>query len=118
AHLRTEETMIVPVLGGRRPFGRKRLALVAVLAAAGALAGLLASGLLSKSTHGTGSAIPTTAPLITTSGGSQQPNPPEATTFGPGDWGMYGNTPDEIRHSPLTEITKQNLNELGRVFTI
>ncbi len=97
---------------------RKQLALVAVLAAAGVLAGLLATGLLSKSTHGTGEAIPTTAPLITTSGGKVQPNPPEATSFGPADWGMYGNTPDEIRHSPLTQITKQNLNELGRVFTI
>src|SRR5581483_4871795 len=109
---------IVRVLGGRRPVRRERLALVAVLAAAGVLAGLLASGMLSKSTHGTGEAIPTTAPLITTNGSTPQPNPPEATTFGPGDWGMYGNTPEEIRHSSLTEITKQNLNELGRVFTI
>src|SRR5439155_2069148 len=35
-----------------------------------------------------------------------------------GDWGMYGNTPEETRHSPLQEITKQNVNELGRVANI
>ncbi len=31
---------------------------------------------------------------------------------------MYGNSPEETRHSPLTLITKQNVNELGRVATI
>jgi alcohol dehydrogenase (cytochrome c) len=91
---------------------------VAVLAAAGALAGLLASGLLSRSTGGTGKAIPTTAPVVSTTAKAPQPNAAEQTSFGPGDWGMYGNTPDQIRHSPLTQITKQNLNQLGRVDTI
>jgi PQQ-dependent dehydrogenase (methanol/ethanol family) len=91
---------------------------VAVLVAAGVLAGLLASGLLSKSTGGTGKAIPTTAPVITTTAKAPQPSAAEQTSFGPDDWGMYGDTPDEIRHSPLTQITKQNLTNLGRVDTI
>ena len=88
-----------------------------VLAAAGVLVGLLASGILSRSTGGTGQAIPTTAPVISTTAEVPQPGA-ESTQFGPGDWGMYGGTPDEIRHSLLTQITKQNLNQLGRVFTI
>ena len=33
-------------------------------------------------------------------------------------WGGFGNTPDEIRHSPLKQITKSNVDELGRVFTV
>jgi alcohol dehydrogenase (cytochrome c) len=104
-------------LGRRRPVRTKRLAIVAVLAAAGVLVGLLASGILSRSTGGTGKAIPTTAPVISTTPETPQPGA-EATQFGPGDWGMYGGTPDEIRHSALTQITKQNLNDLGRVFKI
>ncbi|MBV8599660.1 MAG: hypothetical protein JO017_12630, partial [Actinobacteria bacterium] len=78
-------------MGGRRSARRKRLAVVAVLAAAGALAGLLASGLLSKSTHGTGEAIPTTAPVVSTTAKAPQPSAAETTSFSPGDWGMYGN---------------------------
>ena len=33
-------------------------------------------------------------------------------------WGGFGNTPDENRHSPLTQITKSNVDELGRLFTV
>jgi alcohol dehydrogenase (cytochrome c) len=33
-------------------------------------------------------------------------------------WGGFGNTPDEMRHSPLTDITPQNVTQLARVFTV
>jgi len=33
-------------------------------------------------------------------------------------WGGFGNTPDELRHSPLTEITQGNVDRLGRVFNV
>ncbi len=33
-------------------------------------------------------------------------------------WLGFGNTPDENRHSPLTEINKQNVKQLGRLFTV
>ena len=33
-------------------------------------------------------------------------------------WLGFGNTPDELRHSPLTEITKDNVSKLGRLFTV
>ena len=33
-------------------------------------------------------------------------------------WGGFGNTPDENRHSPLTQITPGNVDKLGRVFTV
>ncbi len=33
-------------------------------------------------------------------------------------WGGFGNTPDNVRHSPLTQITKANVKDLGRVFTV
>ena len=33
-------------------------------------------------------------------------------------WLGFGNTPDEIRHSPLTQITKDNVEQLGRLFTV
>ena len=32
-------------------------------------------------------------------------------------WGGFGNTPDELRHSPLT-ITKSNVAQLGRAHTV
>ena len=95
----------------------KRLAIVLVLAAGGVLVGLLATGVLSRSTGGTGKAIPTTAPVISTT--TAQPQPGDgATAFSPDDWGTYGGTYDQNRHSALTLITKQNVNELGRVATI
>src|SRR5712691_8063902 len=33
-------------------------------------------------------------------------------------WGGFGNTPDENRHSPLTQITPANVDQLGRLFTV
>lgn len=33
-------------------------------------------------------------------------------------WGGFGNTPDENRHSPLTQIAPGNVARLGRVFTV
>ena len=33
-------------------------------------------------------------------------------------WGGFGNTPDELRHSPLTQITPANVGQLGRLYTV
>jgi PQQ-dependent dehydrogenase (methanol/ethanol family) len=33
-------------------------------------------------------------------------------------WGGFGNTPDELRHSPLTQITTSNVSQLGRLYTV
>jgi alcohol dehydrogenase (cytochrome c) len=33
-------------------------------------------------------------------------------------WGGFGNTPDELRHSPLTDITTKNASQLARVYTV
>jgi alcohol dehydrogenase (cytochrome c) len=33
-------------------------------------------------------------------------------------WGGFGNTPNELRHSPLTSIDKSNVANLGRVVTV
>ncbi|HEY3541250.1 MAG TPA: PQQ-binding-like beta-propeller repeat protein [Gaiellaceae bacterium] len=33
-------------------------------------------------------------------------------------WGGFGNTPNEIRHSPLTIIDKGNVDQLGRLYTV
>lgn len=33
-------------------------------------------------------------------------------------WGGFGNTPDELRHSPLTQINASNIDQLGRAFTV
>src|SRR6266545_7424772 len=33
-------------------------------------------------------------------------------------WGGWGNTPDNMRYSPLTSINKGNIDQLGRVFTV
>lgn len=35
-----------------------------------------------------------------------------------GDWRAFGNTSDQNRHSPLTQITRVNVKRLGRSFTI
>ncbi len=37
---------------------------------------------------------------------------------GDAGWGGFGNTPNELRHSPLTLITKGNVSDLGRVVTV
>src|ERR1700678_3743467 len=33
-------------------------------------------------------------------------------------WGGFGNTPDENRYSPLTQINTGNVSHLGRLFTV
>ena len=33
-------------------------------------------------------------------------------------WGGFGNTPDENRYSPLTQINPSNISNLGRLFTV
>ena len=33
-------------------------------------------------------------------------------------WGGFGNTPNELRHSPLTLVTPANVDKLGRVYTV
>jgi len=33
-------------------------------------------------------------------------------------WGGFGNTSDNLRHSPLTEITTSNVGKLGRLYTV
>lgn len=35
-----------------------------------------------------------------------------------GDWTGFGRTPDNNRHSPLTQIDRANVDRLGRVFTV
>ncbi len=35
-----------------------------------------------------------------------------------GDWLAFGRTADNMRHSPLTQINRQNVGDLGRVYTI
>ena len=35
-----------------------------------------------------------------------------------GDWTGFGRTTDNMRHSPLTEITPSNVSDLGRAYTI
>ena len=94
----------------------KRLAIGGVLAVGVLLFGLLASGVLSRATGGTSNAIVTAIPTVAT---SLEPTPSTVESpFGPGDWGTYGGTFDEIRHSPLRQIAKQNVSQLGRVFTV
>jgi PQQ-dependent dehydrogenase (methanol/ethanol family) len=43
-----------------------------------------------------------------------------ARTEASGDvgWGGFGNTPDELRHSPLTQITPSNVDRLERVYMV
>ncbi|HUQ23653.1 MAG TPA: PQQ-binding-like beta-propeller repeat protein [Gaiellaceae bacterium] len=35
-----------------------------------------------------------------------------------GDWTAFGRTPDNNRHSPLTQISPGNVDRMGRVFTV
>ena len=43
-----------------------------------------------------------------------------ARTGAAGDvgWNGFGNSPNELRHSPLTQITPANVSQLGRLFTV
>jgi PQQ-dependent dehydrogenase (methanol/ethanol family) len=88
-----------------------------VLGVAVLLLGLLASGVLSRTTGGKSSQIVTVIPTVQTTSESSQAGAGE-NAFGRGDWGTYGGTYDETRHSPLTQIGKSNVNTLGRVFTV
>jgi alcohol dehydrogenase (cytochrome c) len=40
-----------------------------------------------------------------------------AATIPAGDWLGFGRTADNMRHSPLTDITPENVAQLGRVYT-
>ena len=92
----------------------KRLAIFLVLAAGGVLVGLLATGVLKGNQQNISTAVVTDTPPTETTG----TQPVAGSTFSENDWGTYGGTFDQNRHSPLTQITKQNINELGRVATI
>jgi alcohol dehydrogenase (cytochrome c) len=97
----------------------RRVSLLVILAAAGALVALLATGVLSRTTGGNNSAIPTTPPTVaTTSEGTPVTGGTLANPYGPGDWPTYGGSFDQIRHSPLTLINQQNVSQLGRVFSV
>ena len=88
-----------------------------MLAAGVALVALLATGVLSRTTGGAQRPIETALPTVsTTSEGTQLAGP--GTQFRPGDWGTYGGSFDETRHSLLTQIGKQNIAQLGRVFSV
>lgn len=100
-----------------RPWRSKRVAILIVMAIGIFVVALLATGRLSRTTGGGSGAVPTALPTATTTpetGGAPGP----AAPFGRGDWGTYGGTYDEIRHSPLTQIGKANVSQLGRVFTV
>src|SRR5690349_17336925 len=43
---------------------------------------------------------------------------PTATAVAAGDWAGFGRTTDNMRHSPLTQITKANVDQLGRVYNL
>jgi alcohol dehydrogenase (cytochrome c) len=100
-----------------RWFRSKRIGLWAVLLAGGVLVALLATGVLSRTTGGTQQPIETALPTVSTNSETTPLTGP-ASVFGPGDWGTYGGTFDETRHSQLTLIGKQNISTLGRVFTV
>jgi alcohol dehydrogenase (cytochrome c) len=48
------------------------------------------------------------------SGGSAAPNAAYNNT----NWAGFGNTPDNNRYSPLTQISASNVGDLGRAFTV
>ncbi len=35
-----------------------------------------------------------------------------------GDWASFGRSTDNMRHSPLTQITRANVDQLGRVYNL
>ena len=52
--------------------------------------------------------------LFVTAGAAGAPS----ATVAAGDWTGFGRTNDNMRHSPLTQITKANVGQLGRVYNI
>lgn len=63
-------------------------------------------------------AIAGLAALALSTGAFGQPQATTATAPAAGDWLAFGRTPDNLRYSPLTEITRQNVARLGRVYSI
>src|SRR5690349_2986903 len=43
---------------------------------------------------------------------------PTVTTVAAGDWAGFGRTTDNMQHSPLTQTTKANVDQLGRVYNL
>src|SRR5215468_6756077 len=41
-----------------------------------------------------------------------------ASASGDVGWNGWGNTPDNMRLSPLTQITRSNVDQLGRIYTV
>jgi alcohol dehydrogenase (cytochrome c) len=94
---------------------RRRLALWLVLALGVVLIALLATGLLARHTGGSNNQVATGAATVTTpeaGGGGGSGN------VSADNWGTYGGTYDETRHSALTQIDKANVSSLGRAFTV
>ena len=50
------------------------------------------------------------AAAVGTAGGATSPES--------GDWAAWGNTPDQSRHTSLTQIDKDNVDKLGRLYTV
>ena len=44
--------------------------------------------------------------------------PVAASTAVGDDWRAFGRTPDNVRHTPLTEVTRQNVTQLRRAYAI
>lgn len=111
------------MVGGQLGRGRWVAALAAI--AGIVLAVALATGIFSsKSGSEIGAPGPGTTTAVATASkrvGSQASgatgrNVP--TPFGPDDWGTYGGSYSQTRHSPLTLVTKENVTKLGRVFSV
>ena len=106
-------------------FGRGRLvAVLAALAGVGLVIALATGVFSSKSGSEVGAQGPGTSTAATTpstgrggpTSGATGRNVP--TPFGPDDWGTYGGSYTQTRQSPLTLVTKDNVNKLGRVFSV
>ena len=112
-------------LKARGAFARGRLLVLLGLAAGIALLIALATGAFSSKSGSEIGAPGSSSPTV----GTPANSPPESsssaaanrrvpTPFGVRDWGTYGGSYDQIRHSPLTQITKDNVDTLGRVYSV
>ncbi len=63
---------------------------------------------------GAAAAVVSIVVLLTTGGATAQ----RAAGPGNANWLGFGNTPDQNRFSPLTQITPSNVDQLGRAFTV
>ena len=59
-------------------------------------------------------AIGLTVPLLAVAGAAAGPSASSAST----NWASFGNTLDQTRFSSLTQITSDNVGQLGRAFTV